>query len=75
MKGAPQPGRNIHHGVNSNLTSFGSDIEMNPNLLMSTQSSESLERAANAQGYGHTEQGQLQALKQENKLLKAGPSA
>lgn len=56
----------------ASLTSFGSDIEMNSNLLMSTQSSE-LDRAANAIGgaeYPSTEFSQVTALKQEVHILK-----
>ena len=69
MKGThpQQPG--LHHTQNSALTSFGSDIEMNPNLLMSTQSSE-LDRAANAAEHTSTDSGQIAALVQENRLLR-----
>ena len=70
MRGVPPP-HPIHHTQNSQLTSFGSDIEMNPNILMSTQSSE-LDRAANATEYTSLESGQISALKQENKMLKVG---
>lgn len=69
MKGTPPQHPGIHHTQNSSLTSFGSDIEMNPNILMSTQSSE-LERAANATEHTSSESGQITALMQENKLLR-----
>ena len=69
MKGhtPQQPGSHHHH--NPTLTSFGSDIEMNPNILMSTQSSE-LDRAANAGYHTSSESAQILALVQENKLLR-----
>lgn len=70
MKGVQPPPVPSHPTQNSNLTSFGSDIEMNPNILMSTQSSE-LERAANATDYTATDSSQMSALKQENRVLKA----
>jgi len=59
MKGvAPQ----ARHNQSASLTSFGSDIEMNPNILWTTQSSE-LDRAAG-------ENPQVMALKRENRALQ-----